>query len=410
MFRRSNEMADHLPSLSWRRIVPAEETLTRTRPLLPIFGITRIANVTGLDSVGIPVVMVNRPNARALAVSQGKGTSLAAAKVSGLMEAIESWHAEHIDLPLKRGSYEDLRYSNRLVDPAALPRPASSPYTPFMPLLWIEADDLIAGGTAWVPYELVHMDYRLPFPQGHGCFLASSNGLASGNHRLEAIIHGLCEVIERDARTLWSLRDEETQDETRLDLETVADPLCRRLLTRFACAGVEVGVWDMTSDLGVPSFYCRVVQGAEGPGQGIGPAYGSGTHLIREVALARALTEAAQCRLTYISGARDDLLREDYQRLLAPAEQARWLSRIRLGAPVRDFNALPTWGGRSLRGDLDALLDRLAAVGLAQVLVVDLTRREFGIPVVRVIVPGLEGVQTSSGLLPGPRARRVLGR
>ncbi|WP_205028164.1 YcaO-like family protein [Oleisolibacter albus] len=410
MFRRSNEMADHLPSLSWRRIVPAEETLTRMRPLLPIFGITRIANVTGLDSVGIPVVMVNRPNARALAVSQGKGTSLAAAKVSGLMEAIESWHAEHIDLPLKRGSYEDLRYSNRLVDPAALPRPASSPYTPFMPLLWIEADDLIAGVTAWVPYELVHMDYRLPFPQGHGCFLASSNGLASGNHRLEAIIHGLCEVIERDARTLWSLRDEETQDETRLDLETVADPLCRRLLTRFACAGVEVGVWDMTSDLGIPSFYCRVVQGSEGPGQCIGPAYGSGTHLIREVALARALTEAAQCRLTYISGARDDLLREDYQRLLAPAEQARWLSRIRLGAPVRDFNALPTWGGRSLRGDLDALLDRLAAVGLAQALVVDLTRREFGIPVVRVIVPGLEGVQTSSGLLPGPRARRVLGR
>ena len=92
----------------WRRIVGAEQTVARLKPLMPVFGITRVANVTGLDTIGIPTVMVLRPNSRALAVSQGKGTSLAAAKASGLMESIESYHAERITLPLKLGSYEDL--------------------------------------------------------------------------------------------------------------------------------------------------------------------------------------------------------------------------------------------------------------------------------------------------------------
>ncbi len=53
--------------------------------------------------------------------------------------------------------------------------------------------------SVWLPYELVHANYTLPLPTGSGCFPASTNGLASGNHMLEAICHGLAEVIERDS-------------------------------------------------------------------------------------------------------------------------------------------------------------------------------------------------------------------
>ena len=67
------------------RLLTPEETLLRVRPFMPVMGITRIANITGLDAIGIPVVMVCRPNARALAVSQGNGLTLAAAQASGLM-------------------------------------------------------------------------------------------------------------------------------------------------------------------------------------------------------------------------------------------------------------------------------------------------------------------------------------
>src|SRR5512135_2506397 len=85
-----------------------EATLAALGPRLGDFGITRIANLTGLDRTGIPVVMVCRPNARSSAVFHGKGIDISAAKASGLMAAIETWHAEHVQLPLRYGSATDL--------------------------------------------------------------------------------------------------------------------------------------------------------------------------------------------------------------------------------------------------------------------------------------------------------------
>ena len=91
------------------RICGPEDTLARLRPLLRETGITRIANVTGLDRTGIPVVMVCRPASRSVTVSQGKGLTVAGAKVSGVMEALEAWHAERIVKPLKLASLEEMR-------------------------------------------------------------------------------------------------------------------------------------------------------------------------------------------------------------------------------------------------------------------------------------------------------------
>ena len=184
------------------RVAPAD-TLKRIGPLASQMGITRVANITGLDRIGVPVVMVCRPNSRSIAVSQGKGLDLAAAKASGLMEAVETFHAETITSSLKLGTYRELGRTHPLVDVAALPRTKTSPYTDDEPLLWIEGEDLISRSPRWVPYELVHTDYTLPRGPAHGCFLANTNGLASGNHMLEAISHGIHEVIERDASALW---------------------------------------------------------------------------------------------------------------------------------------------------------------------------------------------------------------
>ena len=108
-------------------------TLLRLKPLLPVMGITRVANVTGLDRLGIPVVMVCRPNARSIAVSQGKGLSLTAAKVSGVMEAVETYHAERVIRPLKLASFEELRYTHALVDVESLPFCVDSDFDPDMP-------------------------------------------------------------------------------------------------------------------------------------------------------------------------------------------------------------------------------------------------------------------------------------
>jgi YcaO-like protein with predicted kinase domain len=389
------------------RVVSPRDTLERVRRLMPALGITRIANVTGLDTIGLPVVMVTRPNARSLAVSQGKGLTLDAAKASGLMESVEGYHAEHVTLPLKLATYNELRYREAVVDVTGLPRLSVSLFQDNWRMLWVEGMDLMGGRPVWLPFDLVHTDFTLPLPTGSGAFLMSSNGLASGNHVVEATLHALCEVIERDATALWHAAGPRAQARTRLDLASVTDADCRDVLERYALAGVAVGVWETTSDVGVPAFTCSIIDREPEPLRPVAVASGMGCHPTREVALLRALTEAAQSRLTRISGARDDLHRKTYEAARDGVAAERLRTRLRAEAPVRRFQDVASHDGETLEEDLAWVVGRLMAVGLSQVVAVDLTKPELGVPVVRVVVPGLEPTHEAPGYLPGPRARRA---
>ncbi len=389
------------------RILPPEATLARVRPLLPVMGITRIANVTGLDRIGIPVVMVSRPNARSISVSQGKGLELAAAKASGVMEAIETYHAETITLPLKYASFGELCYNHRMVDIAGLPFCAGSRWRDDLAMLWIEGGELSSGEPVWLPYELVSTNYTLPLPPGSGCFTANTNGLASGNSLGEAICHGLCELIERDATTLWRVQGAAARRARAIDPATIEDVDCRNLLDRFERANVAVRIWNVTTDIEVACFQC-LIMGSHA--QDADPEFGAGCHPRREVALCRALTEAAQARTTYIVGARDDLasaLYEDEVRARR-AEEAREL--FEEPPPVGDFAATPSWDADTVEDDVEEILRRLQRVGLHQAAFVELTKPAFRLPVARVVVPGLEGAYHEVGdYFAGPRALAVLG-
>jgi ribosomal protein S12 methylthiotransferase accessory factor len=390
------------------RLIAPEQTLERVRGLLPVMGITRIANVTGLDTVGIPVVMVSRPNSRSIAVSQGKGLDLDAAKASGVMESIEGYHAERITLPLKLGSHEELRYTHRVVDVTELLKRADSLFHPNLQLLWIEGHDLLGGQGVWLPYEMVHLNYTLPLPPGTGCFAASSSGLASGNHALEAISHAVCEVVERDATVLWHLRDEQTRRGSRVDLGTVDDPGCRELLDKFERAGVEVGAWNIMSDVPIPAFLSVIAERTPNPLRPLPSAVGYGCHPARHIALARALAEAAQSRLTLIAGSRDDIHRGEYDYVFSRDVQDRERKLLQVDAPMADFHNVPTFGGGTFEEDLSWELQQLRNAGVEQVIVIDLTKSELRIPVVRVVIPGLEPRVPRATYLPGPRARALM--
>ncbi|OJT22657.1 hypothetical protein BO221_23145 [Archangium sp. Cb G35] len=390
------------------RLLSPEETLRRVRPLMAVMGITRIANITGLDRLGIPVVTVCRPNARSLAVSQGKGLDLTSAKVSGLMEAIETYHAEHITLPLTLATYNELRFSHPLVDVTRLPRLSVGAFHPNLRLLWIEGHDLLGGRPVWLPYELVHTDFTVPLPSGSGSFFMSSNGLASGNHLLEAISHGICEVVERDAVTLWHQRTAEERHQTRLDLGSVDDPGCRDVLEKFDRAGVDVAVWETTSDVGLPTFYCMTAEREPEPFRPLYPTTGAGCHPARQVALSRALTEAAQVRATLISGSRDDLgVARYYEALQAPDLWRRVHAVMRSSGAMRRFQQAPSFEAESFEEDVAWELERLATAGIEQVVVVDLSKPAFGIAVARVVIPGLEAIHDAPGYVLGARARRI---
>ncbi|MFT4978490.1 MAG: YcaO-like protein with predicted kinase domain [Myxococcota bacterium] len=387
------------------RTTAPSETLSRVEALCPALGITRIADVTGLDHIGIPVVMVCRPNSRSLAVSQGKGPTMAAARASGLMESVESWHAERVLKPLLWASTDELRYSHRLFDLDVLPRPAGSRYHPARPQLWVEGDRLTSGEGCWLPLETVHLDFRVPGVPGDGAFFNSSSGLASGNVSLEAIAHATCELIERDASTTHRLRPEAHRRARRVDLSTVTDPFCRDILGRYERAGVAVGVWETTTDVGVAAFDCLIIDRDENPMRPLAACFGAGCHPAPQVALLRALTEAAQSRLTAIAGSRDDEGRRDYARLRAGP------TRQRLRALICDeqhaqraFSLAPAFESDDFALDVAWLLKRLHAAGIEEVVAVDLHKPALGVAVVKVVAGGLEPPYEINGYRPGPRA------
>ena len=407
LVRKPADRARKTYILGTHRTVSPAETLARLTPLLPQMGITRVANITGLDFIGIPVVMVCRPNSRSIAVAQGKGLDLAAAKVSGLMEAVETYHAERVSLPLRLASYRDLSRTEPVADVSRLPFSVQGRYADHLTILWVAGQESNEGASVWLPYELVHTDYTLPLPQGSGCFAANTNGLASGNHRLEAISHGLAEVVERDALTLWKRLDDEARRATVLDLDTVDDPACRQTLERLDRAEVDVMVWDATSDVGVPTFNCLLVGRQRFFAD---PEFGSGCHPDRGIALSRALTEAVQARTTYIAGTRDDFLPELYTEPVRAKRLSDCRALLDSKDSGRSFQEIPSLESTIIADDIDWMVGCLGRAGMEQVLVIDLTRPEFGIPVVRVVVPGLEGPDKGpkSDYVPGSRARTLV--
>lgn len=393
------------------RVVTPEVTLAQVLPLSARMGITRIAVLTGLDSIGIPVAAAVRPNSRSVAQHQGKGTTLAAAKASALMEAVETYHAESISLPLRLASFVEL--GSAAVAPNSLPlAPSGADLANAVMterLLWVAAQELMAGAPVWVPFELVSADFTQLPPIGGAIFQATTNGLAAGNTWLEAILHSLYEVIERDAVAIWRAAPAARQDARAIDLDTVDTDLCRGLLALFARAGMMVRVWDVSSDVRLPSFVCLVQ--SRDASDGVEPQLGSGCHAARDIALARALTEAAQARAAVISGTRDDFTPAGYG--AASRARQRKIAAHWLRSPARrSFAAAPDLASPDdLTHDLEAVLAALDAAGMRRVAWVDLAQPEIGIPVVRVIVPGLEGPWTpeTGEYVPGLRARAARG-
>ena len=383
------------------RIQSPEKTLAFVKPFMPAMGITRIADVTGLDTIGIPVVMVCRPNSRSVSVSQGKGNNLPAAQASGLMESIEGYHAEHIDLPLRIASLADMKPLYSIVDMDSLPTVLDSPFHAHYPIAWIEAEELFQNTARWLPYEMVHTNYTNPRPSGSGCFPTSSNGLASGNTMGEATVHAICEVVERDAITLWHQLGPQAMNRTAIDNDTIDNKLCKETIEKLGAADQHTFIWDITSDTKIPTYICVILdRNSHSPHIGVG----SGTHLCREVALLRALHEAVQVRTTYIVGARDDITADEYTEAGIQEKRGFYENIIQDSTFSADYSQTLDIHKNTVDDDLNTVLAQLKSVGINQVLRVDLRKPRFNVSVVRVVIPGLEPPHDDYGYIPSDRA------
>jgi YcaO-like protein with predicted kinase domain len=345
-----------------------------------------------------------RPNSRGLAVAQGKGLDESSARVSAIMEAAEHAVGEAPKTFVRLESYEDLSRKYQVADPLRLPLCKHSMFHPCATIPWVVASS--GGESCWVPYELVHTCTSVPAVPGSGAFVQSSNGLASGNNLSEATVHALYEIIERDALALWSLK-EESQAATRVDLSTIRQPVNVRLLSRFEAADIDVILWDVTSDIDVPCFRCVIVDRQAHPKFRPMPAgFGSGCHLDPSIAVARAMCEAAQSRLTAISGARDDLTRCRYAQVQSATTFALF-DRYCAEKGTIDVARHSSRSSKSFEYDISIIESLFDRAGLGRTLVVDLSQSHLPFSVARVLVEGLEGPAESPQYNPGQRARRL---
>ena len=366
------------------RACSAEQTLAWIRPLFPAFGLTRLARVTGLDTIGVHVSVAVRPLSRSLSVSQGKGVSAELADTSAAMQSIELCMPK-IPSPRRR---RHLLASGRAPRGG---RPLRAPAWPLpggpdlreTPAGWYRGHDLITEREVLVPDYVIDMRADQPRPEW-ARVVCSSNGLASGNTREEAICHALFEVIERDGAARLEQHPDRARS-SRIDIASVDGP-ARSIVEKLLQARIRFCVYDAMSAAGVPSFVCHLR--GDGELRGLATFLGQGCHLSKDIALLRALSEAVQSRVTLIAGSRDDISSLSYAEMRRSAHQALSFSG---SASARRFASVPSpeipKSFSQIAADLTLRLQRL---GAKHAVVVDLSKPELGVPVVFVQVPGLQ--------------------
>jgi len=380
------------------RSVRPGATIRRALAVLDTIGVTKDADVTSLDRVGIPNFMTVRPHDLGPGISyyNGKGTTRADAYAGALMEAIERHAGERYDGPVIASSHHNLRREHACVDPREIHVPMVRKYSEHLMLEWVQGFDLMTRRPTFAPLNCVVAPYSSD--SGLTLFYTSTNGLASGNSRTEAVCHALCEVIERDATSLAMARADVRSAVAAMlaglgfDAAQPAQPappislrgLPRRaaaLVRKLQQAGLEVQLQNLTSTIGIPTIGCTIVD-PQGPAL-FNTHAGCGTHPDARIALTRALTEAAQSRLTGIQGGREDL-----PAFVPPAGAP--VETRHSGVQAISFNELASRQHPTVNDDVEFILERMRQSGFDQVVVVDITRADVGIPVVRVIVPRAE--------------------
>jgi ribosomal protein S12 methylthiotransferase accessory factor len=301
------------------------------------------------------------------------------------MEALEFFFAEpqngHVST--QWGSARDVSRAER----------ASDAVLDFAPLLHREVDldaslllasvqDLETGDDCTIPAELIYY----PAPDvGQSLFGSSTNGLASGNSVLGASIQALLELIERD---IWSF--ELVRSSSRLvDPASLPDKV-REIVERAEQHGLQLKVRTVPNDYGLP-FFAAFVFDLNNPSR---KAFNGGwaCDVSRDVALVRAVTEAAQSRVAFIHGGRrvpaSQVVNSTADEIELVRRHMQGVSDARQKVSLTDIPHLGFAG--TLAQQLDLLISRLRRVVQEPIYRVVLTPADSPLQVVRLVVPLLE--------------------
>ena len=437
------------------RVKSLEYTLAKIIPICNDIGVTRISDITYMDKLYIPNFSAVLPDTEdSIWVYSGKGITKQHAKVSALMESIERYcslpstysksfiHGTHVELSK---IYKKVLHPNEVVEPV---EPIYKDKESIID--YVLGFDLLKNEEVLVPAQVVFSKYSAKSPSINVFPYSHTNGLASGNVLEEAICHGLCEVIERDAISIadlcsssipYSILENITKslknanygsylinqipEDVFVDDSTIYpdvniseivkefEPI-KFLVRKFTDVGIPLLIKDITQkDIGIPTFVASSIEWITNDYGYFAKGYG--THPDSRIALIRAITELSQTRAVNIHGARDDLKKIQY-RDNDEIYKRKWQFITSSSTNTNNnkniaFSKIKTYIKKDILDDIKLILNKLKKAGLKRAIVVDLTNPNVGIPVVRIIVPGLETfevakIYTNTNLIFGKRARK----
>lgn len=353
-----------------------EGQLEQLLPFCRRFGITRLADITGLDHIGLPVVQAVRPAALSEVTALGRGTSLAQATIGAIMETCERYFAEAIPVArIIHATADELALEPGLFESIVRHDGAAGWRSRRLP--WIMGVELPSGEAAPVPLELVHTRYTQPPPQGDGVFTRSTTGLACHRSAREALLHGLFECIERDAMA------RAFRTHGFFERHRISPPQTAELLRAAGDTGISTAFWQAPSPTGLPVTWCQAIEtGPERPLLAL-PTEGYSARPSIGAACEDALREALVTRAAAISGARDDQTAPHY----GEGPFARALAQARDLILNGARQAMPADEMVSPAASLAELLAVVAAAKLGPVFAVPLgVDDEAGIVCIRTVL------------------------
>ena len=372
------------------RVIAPKKTIEINEDKIKTAGITRIADITDLDRIGLPVFTAIRPTAEdgAISIYGGKGISKDHAKASAMMEGFERYSAEKQSSDETIcASIDEIKSKGNYINPKSLNLPQKFKNADFndITLEWSLSHDLISDEDYYIPSNAIFHPY-LHDNSIQSLFKSNTNGLASGNVLQEAILHGMFEVIERDA---WSIFELTHKNYSQINLDSIESELVNETIDKFESEGIKIKLMDFTADVKIPTIAASADDTVTKDAGLL--TLGMGTHLDPEVAILRALTEVAQSRATQINGAREDTVRADFARE-AGYERMKRINKYYFKQEENQINLsdIENKSTTSITEDIEIVKNELISNDIKHILYTDLTRPELDISVVRVIIPEME--------------------
>ena len=369
-----------------------------SRDELKRFGITRVGDLTGLDTIGIPVWFACRPGSRSLSVSHGKGIDTAQARISAIMELIEGAVAERPrDLVAEYGSYDEMRARGLKVVPLeAMARCHFSAFDPFRARAWVRGWSCSNGEDVFAPFELIGLDMRADFPWDSGAFTVSSEGLAAGTTHAFASLRAVLELVEHDATTPLEMLGLSSGAARPIVIRPGSHAGLDSAIAMVRAVDVEPRFFLLSGKVQMPvvaAVIDWVVQASHGPTKLCCAGYAC-RFSAADAALA-ALLESVQSRATEIAGAREDLESDRFDL----GDVARWNGAAR-NAELEDIaSEYPVPVALDDEARLELLVSRVMASGASDVFLFALTGGQDAIHVVRALAADLQSSADRPGFL-----------